>query len=186
MYVYVEQALNSWLPSFNHRVLHLPESVSVQLGMIYGGTLALGRFLGGWSIKRWHWFIVLEIHLICAITVLFGSLFFAESLSHEFSRVNDGIPLAAWILPITGFFLAPMYPTLSSTVLTSVPLHKQSKMTSLIVLFSALGGTTGSITTGTLFGTLGGLDAIRYLAIPLIVLILLLIPYKKAVESKEI
>lgn len=184
-YVYAEQALNSWLPAFNNKVLNLPEALSVQLGMIYGGTLAIGRLLGGWVIKKIHWFYVLECCLVLALGGLLITLSFVSTDSNGTALYQDTIPLSAWILPLVGFFFAPLYPTLSSTVLTSVPSSKQSGMTGLIVLFSALGGTTGSMITGTLFGHLGGLTALYYLLIPILLLILALIPYRILVEKSR-
>ncbi|MGD8427494.1 MAG: hypothetical protein PVH63_07670, partial [Balneolaceae bacterium] len=66
-------------------------------------------------------------------------------------------PFAAYIFPMIGLFIAPIYPTLSSTILSKLPKAKQSGMTGLIVIFSALGGTTGSIITGFVFGRLNGI-----------------------------
>jgi fucose permease len=183
LYVYAEQAVNSWLPAFNNKVLLLPDSVSVQLGMIYGGTLAVGRILGGWLIKRFDWFIVLQISLVSALLLLLSVLSLVQDSTTASVQSKLGLPVVAWLLPMIGFFFAPMYPTLSSTILTSVPSHRQSGMTGLIVLFSAFGGSTGSIMTGTLFGWVGGLSALYFLSVPILLLIILLFPYRKQIRN---
>jgi Na+/H+-dicarboxylate symporter len=52
-------------------------------------------------------------------------------------------------------------------------------MSGLIVVFSALGGTTGSIITGHIFGTYGGQTAFYFSLIPIAILIIILFVFKK-------
>jgi predicted MFS family arabinose efflux permease len=52
-------------------------------------------------------------------------------------------------------------------------------MSGLIVVFSALGGTTGSIITGHVFGAYGGQTAFYFSLIPVSILILLLFAFKR-------
>jgi MFS transporter, FHS family, glucose/mannose:H+ symporter len=52
-------------------------------------------------------------------------------------------------------------------------------MSGLIVVFSALGGTTGSIITGHIFDAYGGQSAFYFSLIPILVLILLLFVFKR-------
>ena len=66
IYVYIEQALNTWLPTFNYQVLQLPDAISVQISSIYAGALAAGRILGGYIMKKLNWFYVLQACLIMA------------------------------------------------------------------------------------------------------------------------
>ncbi|MGG2362752.1 hypothetical protein ACE4Z5_28055, partial [Salmonella enterica] len=66
------------------------------------------------------------------------------------------LPPAAWALPLVGFFMAPVYPTLNSVVLSSVDRADQPGLIGLIVVFSALGGTTGSRVVALLFGAVPG------------------------------
>ena len=49
LYVLMEQAINTWLPTFNREILHLPTALSVQAAGIFAGSLALGRLGGGIS-----------------------------------------------------------------------------------------------------------------------------------------
>jgi len=55
-------------------------------------------------------------------------------------------------------------------------------MAGVILLFSALGGTIGSRIVGTLFDQFGGLTAIKAPLIPIIVLVVLLIPYSVKIK----
>lgn len=47
--------------------------------------------------------------------------------------------------------MAPIYPVLNSAMPSSLPKDRHAGTTGLMVVFSALGGTLGSIITGTIF-----------------------------------
>lgn len=178
LYVYIEQALNTWLPTFNFQVLQLPDAISVQITSIYAGALAAGRLLGGYVMKRVHWFYVLQSCILMAMLLVLLVLPLTIGIEPGSVTGWGSVPLAAYVLPAIGLFLAPIYPTLSSSILSALPKNRQSGMTGLIVIFSALGGTTGSIVTGFLFGRLDGQTAFYFTLIPLILLFLILIPYR--------
>jgi fucose permease len=65
-------------------------------------------------------------------------------------------PVAAFLFPLIGLFMAPIYPGINSVMLSSLPKNQHSAMTGLLVIFSALGGTTGSLITGYIFGNFSG------------------------------
>lgn len=183
LYVYIEQALNTWLPSFNYNVLQLPDAISVQMASIFAGCLAAGRLIGGYVMKHVSWFYVLQACIITAIVLVV--LVLPLTIGIEPGSVTGwaDVPLVAYLLPAMGLFLAPIYPTLSSSILSALPKNRQSGMTGLIVIFSALGGTTGSIITGFLFGRLDGQTAFYFTLIPLVLLFVLIIPYKRKREK---
>lgn len=183
LYVYIEQALNTWLPSFNYNVLQLPDAISVQIASIFAGCLAVGRLLAGFVMKRISWYYVLQACILIAILLVV--LVLPLTIGIEPGSVTGWaeVPLAAFLFPAMGLFLAPIYPTLSSSVLSALPKNRQSGMTGLIVIFSALGGTSGSIITGFLFGRLDGQTAFYFTLVPLVLLFLLIIPYKRKRES---
>ena len=83
-------------------------------------------------------------------------------------------PFVLYLLPIMGLFLAPIYPTLNSTILSTLPKHMHSSMSGLIVVFSALGGTTGSIITGHVFQSFNGTTAFYFSLIPVTLIFILL------------
>ena len=84
-------------------------------------------------------------------------------------------PIAAFVFPIIGLLIAPIYPTINSLILSKLPIHQHATMSGLIVVFSALGGTTGSIITGHIFESFGGETAFYFSLVPMGVLIVLLI-----------
>ena len=95
------------------------------------------------------------------------------------------IPLIGFAFPIVGLFIAPIYPLLNSSVLSALPKKLHSPMTGLIVVFSALGGTTGSTIIGWLFKNLGAEKAFFYTLIPMILLLIsIAILYRLTTKEK--
>ena len=89
------------------------------------------------------------------------------------------VPFVAFAFPLIGLFLAPIYPAINSVILSQLPKHKHASMTGLIVVFSALGGTTGSIITGHIFGAYGGQTAFYFSLIPITIMAVLLFFFKR-------
>lgn len=89
-------------------------------------------------------------------------------------------PLAAFLIPLIGLMMAPIYPVINSVMLSALPQAQHAPMTGLIVVFSALGGTTGSIVTGFVFDAVGGQQAFYLSLIPIGLLVITLFFFKKA------
>lgn len=179
LYVYIEQGIGTWMPTFNNKILYLPDAMSVQLTSILAATTALGRLSSGLIMKKVPWFWVLVFSISAAMVLVILVLPLAAGMQPGQVQSWAEAPFAAYIFPMIGLFLAPIYPTLSSTVLSKLPKAKQSGMTGLIVIFSALGGTTGSIITGFIFGRLDGTTAFYFTLVPMAILLLILFPYRK-------
>lgn len=179
IYVLLEQAIMSWLPTFNHTVLHLPPALSIQMTSILAASTALGRFLSGWFLKRLSWLTVLLSCLGATAALILLALPLAAG-AHATPVTGWGnAPLAAFLFPMIGLFLAPIYPTLNSIALSALPPVRHSAMSGIIVIFSALGGTTGSLITGRLFQLYGGKTAFYLALVPLAALILCLLAMRK-------
>ncbi len=76
--------------------------------------------------------------------------------------------------------MAPIYPVINSVMLSALPQAQHAPMTGLIVVFSALGGTTGSIVTGFVFDAVGGQKAFYLSLVPIGLLVVTLFFFKKA------
>ncbi len=85
--------------------------------------------------------------------------------------------MTAYLLPLIGFFVGPIYPTLCSSILSKQKLTNQRAMSVLILIFSALDGTLGSLVIGKSFQHFGGLIAFSTFMIPLGILLVLVLPY---------
>lgn len=178
-YVLIEQSIMSWLPTFNKDVLQLSTSLSIQMASILSASIALGRFLAGLLLKKFDWLFVLSGCLLLAAVLVIITVPLTKDISGSPVTKLSDIPLVAYAFPLIGLFLAPVYPAINSVILSNLPAHKHGSMSGLIVVFSALGGTTGSIITGHIFGAYGGQTAFYFSLIPIAVLIVLLFIFKK-------
>jgi MFS transporter, FHS family, glucose/mannose:H+ symporter len=178
-YVLIEQSIMSWLPTFNKDVLQLSTSLSIQMASILSASIALGRFLAGILLKKFDWLFVLTGCLLLAAVLVIITVPLTKDIAASPVTKLTEIPLVAYAFPLIGLFLAPVYPAINSVILSNLPAHKHGSMSGLIVVFSALGGTTGSIITGHIFGAYGGQAAFYFSLIPIAVLIILLFFFKK-------
>jgi len=170
-YVMVEQGIMSWLPTFNSRVLKLPENVGIMMASILAVSLAIGRLTAGVITKHFSWFYVISFSMVIAMAIVVFVL--PETVNIKPVEINSlaDIPLIGYVFPVIGLFIAPIYPLLSSAILSVLPKKLHSPMTGLIVIFSALGGTLGSRIIGWLFKNMGAGKAFYFLLIPMGLLI---------------
>jgi len=179
LYVLIEQSIMSWLPTFNKDVLKLSTSLAIQMASILSASIALGRFLAGIVLRKVDWLIVLVVCLLCAAGLVLLVVPLAKEVDVASITQLSDVPLIAFAFPLIGLFLAPIYPAINSVILSNLPAHKHSSMSGLIVVFSALGGTTGSIITGHVFDAYGGQTAFYFSLIPVTILIFLLFLFKR-------
>ncbi len=175
-YVMIEQSFSTWMPTFYKEILHAPTSLAVQAASILAGATFLGRLLSGFVLLRIKWVHYLSfcIVVIAAIVLIVMPLAKTITIENTDAMTWFNAPFVLYLLPIMGLFLAPIYPTLNSTILSSLPKHTHSSMSGLIVVFSALGGTIGSIITGHVFDAFGGTTAFYFALIPITLIFILL------------
>jgi len=183
LYVLIEQSIMSWLPTFNSRILNLSPSLSIQMASILAAATALGRFAAGFVLQRFDWSRVLLASLVCAAILVLLALPLAGSTSEQPVTTWSAAPLAAFIFPLIGFLLAPVYPAINSVILSSLPKRRHAAMAGLIVVFSALGGTSGSMLTGALFQAFGGKTAFYFSLIPIAAMFVAVLVFKRLSEQ---
>ncbi len=183
LYVLIEQSIMSWLPTFNSRILNLPTSLSIQMASILAASTALGRFAAGFILKRLEWFKVLAAGLLLAAALVLISLPLADKIPGQEVTSWFNAPVAAFVFPLIGLCIAPVYPAINSVILSALPTRQHAPMAGLIVVFSALGGATGSIVTGTLFEVVGGQVAFYFSLVPLSALLLALYLFKRRTDA---
>jgi len=167
LYVLIEQGIGTWLPTFNSEILQLPVNISVQITSIFAASLALGRLLAGQILRYVNWYLFLNVAIILMAALIIMTLPLTRHLANEQVKTIFDAPLVAYLLPLIGLVMAPIYPVLNSVMLRSLANHKHAAMTGLIVVFSALGGTTGSIITGFTFDAFGGQHAFYLSLLPM-------------------
>ncbi|RUT71256.1 MFS transporter [Flavobacterium cupreum] len=186
LFVMIEQGILSWLPTFNTKVLHLPENISIMMASILAISLAVGRLVAGIVTKKINWIWVLSVCVIAAMLIVYFVLPNVVGLEVKNIDSLSDIPLIGFAFPLIGLFIAPIYPLLNSIVLSSLPKNLQSSMTGLIVIFSALGGTLGSRITGWLFKNEGPEKAFYFTLIPMFLLLISFFILKKITAKNEI
>lgn len=179
LYVLIEQGIMSWLPTFNSKILNLSNSLAIQMSSILAGSFAVGRFIGGFTLKKFDWFKVLAISLVAAAGLVLLVMPLAKNVGGETISTWLQAPLAAFVFPMIGILLAPVYPAINSVILSSLPVKQHAPMSGLIVVFSALGGTTGSIITGHMFEHFDGQKAFTMSVIPIAVILVVLWFFKR-------
>ncbi len=166
LYVLIEQGIGTWLPTFNNEILHLPAAMSVQATSIFAACLAVGRLSAGAVLTHVHWYPALNVCLLAIAVLILLSLPLTRDIAPDAAVSWATAPMAAYIFPLIGLFMAPIYPAINSVMLSSLPKPQHASMTGLIVIFSALGGTTGSLITGFIFGAFDGQTAFYFSLLP--------------------
>lgn len=183
-YVLIEQSIMSWLPTFNSKVLNLPTTLSIQMASILAASTALGRFSAGFVLRKIHWFGVLILCLIAAAALVLIAIPLAKNSGGQVTGWSDA-PLGAFVFPLIGLFIAPIYPAINSVILSTLPARQHGPMSGLIVIFSALGGTTGSIITGNIFEAYGGQTAFYFSLVPIGVLMVCLYFFNRIQKKSD-
>jgi FHS family glucose/mannose:H+ symporter-like MFS transporter len=184
-YVLIEQSIMSWLPTFNSKVLNLPTTLSIQMASILAASTALGRFTAGIALRKIQWFAVLMICLLAATVLVLVAIPLAQSGKGAVVTGWSTAPLGAFVFPLIGLFIAPIYPAINSVILSTLPARQHGPMSGLIVIFSALGGTTGSIITGHIFEAYGGETAFYFSLVPIAVLAICLFFFNRLQKKSE-
>jgi fucose permease len=158
--------------------------MSVQATSIFALGLAAGRLGAGLVLQRLDWYWLLNICVVVMAALIVLTLPLTQGLSPQADLSWATAPLAAFILPLVGFFMAPIYPAINSVILSSLPRERHAAMAGLIVVFSALGGTTGSFVTGRTFAAFGGQTAFYLSLIPMAAILASLFLLKRFIEKK--
>lgn len=185
LYVLIEQSVGTWLPTFNNEILMLPAAMSVQVTSIFAFCLAIGRLSAGYVMRRLNWFPVMVGCVLGMGATVLLALPLSQGIVHDPDVSWASAPLAAFVFPLIGLFMAPIYPGINSVMLSSLPKHQHAPMTGLLVIFSALGGTTGSMITGFVFGRYDGQFAFYLTLVPITLVLAGLVAFRRQVERSS-
>lgn len=188
LFVMIEQGIMTWLPTFNKKIFNFNSVLSVQMASILALSLALGRFIAGFLTKYINWVVLVVMCVVISGGIL---IYILPQMQGDIESVGEitklsNVPTLGFVLPLIGLFIAPIYPLLNSTVLSSLPKSLHSPMSGLIIIFSALGGTIGSRVVGELFESVGGAKAFYFLLIPMVLLIIFVLLIDRMSKKKNI
>jgi fucose permease len=186
LYVLIEQSFSTWLPTFNNEILKLPNAMSIQMASILAGATALGRIIAGQLLRRMSWHVLLNL---CVVGM--GALILLVLPLARHAVVNADVgwlnaPVAAYLIPLIGLLMAPIYPVINSVALSSLPKPAHAAMTGLIVIFSALGGTLGSRITAIVFTNFGGIHAFYFSLVPMTLILVTLFFFKRETDRSAV
>jgi fucose permease len=178
-YVFVEQGITTWLPTYNNGVLHISKNLSDYVTALLPIGIVVGRLAGGIAMRYIDWHKVLTFCTVMCVGILVLLIFTSSLIMARGQSIQTWtqFPLAVYLIFFIGLFMGPIYPTLCSSILSSLPLRLHSGMVAIIMVFSALGGTIGARIMASFFGGFGGLTAFEVPIVPLIVLLILVWPY---------
>ena len=182
LYVLIEQSFSTWLPTFNNEILKLPNAMSIQFASILAGMTAFGRIGAGIVLKRISWYSLLNVCVVGMGVLVVLVLPLARDVV---ARADIGwlnAPVAAYLIPLLGLLMAPIYPVINSVALSSLPKPMHAAMTGLIVVFSALGGTLGSYVTARVFASFDGIHAFYFSLVPMSLLLVTLFLFKRETD----
>lgn len=155
------------------------------MASILAAYTVIGRFTAGIALRKIQWFAVLMICLLAGAVLVLVAIPLAKG--NEGAEVTGwaNAPLGAFVFPLIGLFIAPIYPAINSVILSTLPARQHGPMSGLIVIFSALGGTTGSIITGNIFEAYGGETAFYFSLVPIAVLAICLFFFNRLQKKSE-
>jgi FHS family glucose/mannose:H+ symporter-like MFS transporter len=171
-YVMTEQGIMTWLPTFNKETLHIKAKLASQMAVLLMASFALGRFITGLLVKKIKWVYIAVTGIIGAAILVLVVLPMASNVPDMEVNALGDLPLVSFLFPMIGLFLAPLYPLISSTVLSATDKSHHSALAGILTFVSALGGTLGSVIIGNLFDLLGG-NKVFYLSLMSIILVTL-------------
>lgn len=179
LFVMMEQGIMTWLPTFNQKVMNLPENVAIMMSSVLMISLGIGRLAAGQLTKRFSWVTVLTVCIFGAMAIVIFVLPKAVNADVGVVKTLADVPAIGYAFPLVGLFIAPIYPLLNSVVLSALPKKLHSSMSGLIIIFSALGGTLGSRIVGYLFRELGADQAFTYTLVPMTLLLVVIFILKR-------
>jgi len=170
-YVMTEQGIMTWLPTFNKETLHIKAKLATQMAVILMASFAVGRFITGLLVKKIKWIYISVTGIVCSAILVLIVLPMASNVpTMEVNALKD-LPLVSFLFPLIGLFLAPLYPLISSTILSATEKYHHSALAGIITFVSALGGTLGSVIIGNLFDLLGGNKVFYLSLIPMTIIL---------------
>jgi len=182
LYVLIEQSFSTWLPTFNNEILKLPNAMSIQLATILAGASAIGRIAAGQVLRRMRWYTLLNVCVLGMGLLVMLTLPLAQGVVQRAHAGWLNAPAAAYLIPLIGLLMAPIYPVINSVALSSLPKPAHAAMTGLIVIFSALGGTLGSRITAIVFSRFDGIHAFYFSLVPMLLILITLFLFKRETD----
>jgi fucose permease len=146
LYVSVEVAIYVWMPTYLRDYDGPYQRLSTYALTLFFAFRATGRFLGALILSRLRWTSVLAL---CGLSIL---ACFAGSLVL-------GVQFGVFLLPLSGFFMSTIYPTLNSKGISCFPRSHHGAIAGIILFFTAVAAALSPLAMATVSDYFG---SIRY------------------------
>lgn len=176
--VFAEQGFNSWLPIFYKNHLKADSFLALQSGAFLALFSFAGRMITSRIISRikWSTYIYTCLFAVCFLLIV-AQIFYHYSL----------IQFLILLFPVLGLFLSPLYPLYNSRMLSKTDQSDVNLLVSVIVVFSSLGSSVGSLSMALVFQHgLSGYYAGFALVPVILILCTTILLQKGIVSNKEI
>lgn len=176
--VFVEQCLNSWLPTFYKGHFKVSSQFALQSTAFLALFSFVGRYLTSKLIYRFSWYKYVRSCLVLLVLMLVTMyLFINFSPEHNLFLI--------YLIPAIGLFLSPLYPIINARMLLHYDSQKVNRLISALVVFSSLGSALGSIyISWTFHFDLTSLYPV-FILVPILFLGLLLVFFKILITQKD-
>ena len=163
--VFTEQIFNSWLPTFYKHTLKADSFFALQSSAFLALFSFIGRLLASKAVVK---FSPMKIFFFCLISGII-----LTSSAYIIGQDTDvKVKILMFLFPMVGIFTAPLYPMLNSKYLSKFSERRVGKIVSIIILFTSLGGSIGSMSTAYIFQKNLGNYYLLFATIPLILILI--------------
>lgn len=184
IYMLIEQAISVWLPTLYHHTFAISPGISVLLASILFIAIAAGRFFWGFIMRYMHWMSVLLMVMIFAIVLIFMIVLMMQYPAY-FNLTLWQMPIVVLLIPLLGFFIGPVYPTLCASLFMKLQSHEHSRMMAWVIIFSSLGSIAGTRSMGIMIEKMGGIFAMSMLMPMTVLLLMILLCHRFIYTSKN-
>lgn len=150
-YVATEVAIYVWMPTLLKDYDGSWTWLATYALTIFFVFRAGGRFLGAWVLSKYSWSSVMFANSLAIFLCFLGSMIF-------------GISAAIVLLPLSGLFMAMIYPTLNSKGISCFEPSKHGAVAGIILFFTAVAAALGPLLMGAISDLFGDVTYGFYLA----------------------
>lgn len=141
-YVAAEAAIYVWMPAWLHSYEGNLVFLATWALSLFFILRAVGRFMAVWLLNLIPWDL--------ALVLLSGAIF-----ACYLSSVLIGVDAAVVLLPLSGLFMAMIYPTLNSKGISCFPRHQHGAIAGVILFFTAVAAAIGPLLMGVVSDLMG-------------------------------
>lgn len=161
-------------------------SLSVEISSMSLLLCFLGRIAVIFLLRVMTWEKVLFVYYTVGFILLVVVLFSVHPSSTEITQLKD-VPFMALLLPFIGFILAPNTPLFNSSILARTAKEKQALLMTVITITFAIASSIGARLVGQLLESLGGITGFKIATlIPMLLLVIIILPYAKFLKKGRI